>query len=113
MESDDDDEEDYREKVTIEEMNSPLPAAADGVTFESFIRNKQDFETFKEFLERRNNKGEIFNAFYSSRSVCKSCFFLKFLLIHPIFLNLVIQSIIYRLSPQFSLRWWLINLLIN
>jgi len=50
-------EEDHREKISVEEVNLPLPPAADGVTFESFIRSKSDLESFKQFLERTNNKG--------------------------------------------------------
>ena len=50
-------EEDRREKISVEEVNLPLPPAADGVTFGSFIRSKSDLESFKQFLERTNNKG--------------------------------------------------------
>ena len=56
-ENGEDDYDDIREKISIEEMNSPLPVSSDGVTFDSFIRNKQDVDSFKEFLQRTNNKG--------------------------------------------------------
>ena len=58
-ENGEDDYDDVREKISFEEMNSPLPVASDGVTFDSFIRNKQDVDSFKEFLQRTNNKGII------------------------------------------------------
>ena len=81
MSSEDTEEEDSREKISIEEMNSPMPVASDGITFESFIRNKHDLETFKDFLERKNNKGIAF-LFYLRISfiylvipgVCKYCY---------------------------------------
>ena len=56
-EIEDEDDEDPREKISLEEVNLPLPSATDGITFETFIRNKHDLESFKEFLERTNNKG--------------------------------------------------------
>ena len=60
-EDEEEDEEDPREKISIEELNLPLPAAADGVSFESFIRKKSDLESFKEFLDRTSNKGILFD----------------------------------------------------
>ena len=52
-------EEDCREKISLEEVNAPLPVAKDGVTFNSFIRNKADLEEFKEFLRSTNSKGKL------------------------------------------------------
>ena len=41
----------------MEEANRPLPVPKDGVTFESLIRNREEVEHFKEFLNKKHARG--------------------------------------------------------
>lgn len=43
----------------MEEANRPLPVPKDGVTFESLIRNREEVEHFKEFLNKKHARGNI------------------------------------------------------
>ena len=51
-------EEDHeKERISVEEANRPLPVPKDGVTFESLIRNREEVEHFKEFLNKKHARG--------------------------------------------------------
>lgn len=43
----------------MEEANSPLPVPKDGFAFEALIRNRDEVEHFKEFLNKKHAKGTI------------------------------------------------------
>ena len=52
-------EEDHeKERISVEEANRPFPVPKDGITFESLIRNRDEVEYFKEFLNKKHNRGE-------------------------------------------------------
>ena len=42
----------------MEEANRPAPVPKDGITFEALIRNRDEVEHFKEFLNKKHAKGE-------------------------------------------------------
>ena len=47
-----------KERISVEEANRPFPVPKDGITFESLIRNRDEVEYFKEFLNKKHNRGE-------------------------------------------------------
>ncbi|RMX53678.1 hypothetical protein pdam_00000335, partial [Pocillopora damicornis] len=46
-----------KERISVEEANRPFPVPKDGITFESLIRNRDEVEYFKEFLNKKHNRG--------------------------------------------------------
>ena len=50
-------DEHEKERISVEEANSPFPVPKDGVTFEALIRNRDEVEHFKEFLNKKHAKG--------------------------------------------------------
>ena len=42
----------------MEEANRPAPVPKDGITFEALIRNRDEVEHFKEFLNKKHARGE-------------------------------------------------------
>ena len=56
LDAGEDDQE--KERISVEEANRPFPVPKDGFTFESLIRNRNEVEYFKEFLGKKHNRGE-------------------------------------------------------
>lgn len=51
-------EEDHeKERISVEEANRPFPVPKDGITFESVIKDREEVEHFKEFLNKKHNRG--------------------------------------------------------
>ncbi|KAL9980558.1 hypothetical protein ACROYT_G009160 [Oculina patagonica] len=46
-----------KERISIEEANRPPPVPKDGFTFETLIRNRNEVENFKEFLNKKHARG--------------------------------------------------------
>lgn len=42
----------------MEEANRPAPVPKDGITFEALIKNRDEVEHFKEFLNKKHAKGK-------------------------------------------------------
>ncbi|XP_032220371.2 uncharacterized protein LOC5519668 isoform X2 [Nematostella vectensis] len=51
------DEDVDKDKITIEEANSPMPVPKDGFSFDVLIRSRKEIEYFKEFLNKKHTKG--------------------------------------------------------
>ena len=43
----------------MEEANRPVPVPKDGITFEELIKNRDEVEHFKEFLNKKHTRGEV------------------------------------------------------
>ena len=56
LDSVDDDQE--KERISVEEANRPLSVPKDGFTFEALIKNREEVEHFKEFLGKKHAKGK-------------------------------------------------------
>ena len=57
VEEEEEDEDDLREKISVQEVNSPISVPKDETTFDAFIRDKVEVEHFKTFLEHKHPKG--------------------------------------------------------
>ena len=47
-----------KERISVEEANRPPPVPKDGFTFETLIRNRDEVEHFKEFLNKKHARGK-------------------------------------------------------
>ena len=50
-------DEQEKERISVEEANRPLPVPKDGFSFETLIRNRDEVEHFKEFLNKKHTRG--------------------------------------------------------
>lgn len=57
MDSQDGRDHSERGKYSIEAANHPPPMPADGVSFESVLKDRDELEGFQKFLEKKDPKG--------------------------------------------------------